>query len=86
LGDVAGGRQHIEIALGLNPRDFGTLYNAACFHALAGEPDRALDLLDQFVTAGHGYPDWLEHDPDLETLRELPRFREIMVRIEKPRR
>jgi adenylate cyclase len=83
LGDVEGGRRNVEAALRLRPEDFGTLYNAACFHALAGEPDRALDLLDRAIATGQGFRDWIEHDHDLASLRGLPRFQQIMARFEQ---
>jgi adenylate cyclase len=82
LGDIEGGRRNVEAALRLRPEDFGTLYNAACFHALAGEPDRALDLLDRAIATGQGFRDWIEHDHDLASLRALPRFRQIMARFD----
>ena len=84
LGDKEAGRRNIEAALRLRPDDFGTLYNAACFHALAGEPDIALDLLDRAISTGQGFRDWIEHDHDLESLRALPRFREILARLDVP--
>ncbi len=84
LGDREAGRRNIEAALRLRPNDFGTLYNAACFHALAGEPDQALDLLDRAISTGQGFRDWIEHDHDLESLRALPRFREILARLDTP--
>ena len=79
LGDATAGARAIDRALALRPDDFGTLYNAACYFALAGDSERALDLLER-ATAGGGYPDWIEHDPDLVSLREQPRFRELLAR------
>ena len=84
LGDKEGGRRSIEAALRLRPDDFGTLYNAACFHAQAGESERALDLFDRAISTGHGFRDWIEHDHDLENLRGLPRFQEILSRLGRP--
>lgn len=81
LGDKEGGRRNVEAALRLRPDDFGTLYNAACFHAQAGEPDRALDLLDQAVATGQGFRDWIEHDSDFDPVRNLPRFGGIVARM-----
>jgi tetratricopeptide (TPR) repeat protein len=45
-----------ERALAMAPEDFSALYNAACFHSLAGEPERALDLLERALAKGNGFP------------------------------
>lgn len=84
LGDPEAGRRNVETALALRPDDYGTLYNSACFHALAGEPARALDLLDRAISTGEGFPDWIEHDADFDSLRDLPRYRALMARFESP--
>lgn len=81
LGDLEGGRRNLEAALRLQPDDFGTLYNAACTYAQMGEGERALDLLERAISAGHGFREWIEHDPDLDNLRGLPRYREILARL-----
>ena len=82
LGDAKGARRNIETALRLQPDDFGTLYNAACTYTHLGDNERALDMLDRALSAGHGFREWIEHDPDLDSLRGLPRYREIMARLE----
>lgn len=82
LGDIEGGRGNLETALRLQPDDFGTLYNAACTYTHMGDHERALDLLECAVSAGHGSRDWIEHDSDLDDLRGLPRYREIMARFD----
>jgi len=82
LGDVEGARRNIGAALRLQPDDFGTLYNAACTYTHMDDPERALDLLERAISAGHGFREWIEHDPDLESLRGLPRYREILARLE----
>ena len=81
MGDLEGGRRNVEAALRLRPDDFGTLYNATCFYAIAGETTRALDLLDYAVAAGHGFRGWIEQDSDLANLHGLPRFKEIVARL-----
>ena len=67
-------------AAALRPDDQTTLYNCACLYSRASEPDRALDCLERALVTGHGFTDWIEHDSDLDPLRELPRFRELLAR------
>jgi adenylate cyclase len=71
--------------LRLQPTDFGVLYNAACNYARMGDADRALDLLDRAVSNGFGSRQWIERDPDFEALRQMPRFRAIVARLDPPR-
>lgn len=85
LGEREEGKRNAEAALRLRPDDYGTLYNAACVYAQAGEPERALDLLDRAVATGFGFRNWIEHDHDFDTVRELPRFREIVSRLDDAR-
>jgi adenylate cyclase len=80
MGDAESGRRHVETALRLKPDDFGTLYNAACFYSLAGELQRALDLLDHGMRTGAGNLAWIEQDPDLKPLWGHPRFHAIVAR------
>ena len=56
------------------------LYNVACLYALEGMTDAALDCLEQALRAGFGHADWITHDPDLESLRALPRFQALLAR------
>lgn len=80
LGDRAGGLVLAEEALALRPNDFSTLYNVACTYCLAGEYDRALDLLERAVERG-GFVDWMLHDSDIAALRDTPRFQSMMARL-----
>jgi len=64
----------IEIGGGA-PVDF---YNLACAHALAGNPDQALDNVERAIGAGVKRRDQYESDPDLASLREMPRFKALM--------
>jgi TolB-like protein/TolA-binding protein len=80
-GDRTRGFERIERSIQLMGDDYATLYNAACFYARAGEPDRALGLLEQTVAGGRGSRRWIEQDPDLDSLREDPRFAGILARI-----
>jgi adenylate cyclase len=82
LGDVDGGRENLEAALRLQPDDFGTLYNAACTFTQMGDHDRALDLLARALASGGGFREWIEKDSDLDALRKLPRYAQIMARFD----
>src|SRR6266540_2781805 len=65
-------------ALTINPDDPLLLYNISCMYSLLGNPNEALDCLEKAVDKGYGQKDWVEHDSDLNSLRELPRFQRIV--------
>lgn len=67
-----------ERAVLLAPDEPQVLYNVACVYALMGEVERAIDCLENSMTRGWGQREWMEHDPDLASLREHPRFRALM--------
>lgn len=58
--------------------DNSDLYIAACLESIAGNVDKALDLLQQSIERGDGDPEWAKQDPDLEWIRDDPRFWEIV--------
>ena len=61
------------------PMDSIIQYNGACFFALAGEHERALDCLENcLVKVGNINREWLEHDSDMDNIRNHPRFAEII--------
>ena len=68
-------------ALELHPDDQGVLINAACTYARADLPERALDLLEKTFARGYGKRDWIEHDPDYDSLRDHPRFRAMLEKL-----
>jgi adenylate cyclase len=72
---------YADKALRLRPDDFSTLYNLACVYSLAGDSERALDMLERAFGHGGGYFDWIVNDPDLVSLRELPRFKQLLGQI-----
>ncbi len=68
-------------ALALDPEDPSVLYNVACTYALLGEADKAIDCLEKSVTSGMGQKEWIENDPDLNSLRAKPRFQALVARL-----
>jgi tetratricopeptide (TPR) repeat protein len=51
------------------------LYDLACLEALAGEHDKALDLLNESVAAGGDrFREYAQTDADFDSIRDDPRF------------
>jgi tetratricopeptide (TPR) repeat protein len=71
-------RHEIKRALKLEPERADIAYNAACAYSLIGDIALALQWLETAVERGHQELWWARVDPDLDPLRELPRFKEIM--------
>lgn len=63
------------------PRNPTLLYNTACAHALAGNADHAIELLERAVAEGYADKASLKTDPDLAPLRSDPRFAAILKRL-----
>lgn len=68
-------------SISLYPDDMSVLVNAACLHAKAGLKEEALDLLDRVFSRGWGKRDWVEHDPDYDSLRDDPRFQAMLAKL-----
>ena len=60
-------------------------YNVACVRALAGNTAGALDALDRIVDRGFTDQELLRTDPDLDAIRDHPRFAELLVGVENAR-
>jgi tetratricopeptide (TPR) repeat protein len=67
-------RQLLQEGLDAKPGSPPLLYNLACAEALAGEPDRALDLLNEAVTAEERFREYAQTDDDFASIRDDPRF------------
>jgi adenylate cyclase len=83
LGEVDKAKEWIDRALAIDPDDTHIQYNAACTWAQLGENERALDLLQKWAShVGRENRDWMEQDPDLDSVRDNPRYRKILDLIE----
>jgi serine/threonine protein kinase/tetratricopeptide (TPR) repeat protein len=76
VGDRDRATRDINGCLERDPRSGDNLYAAACVHALAAEPSRAIDLLKQARARGAGAN--AAADPDLAPLRGDPRFAQVV--------
>jgi adenylate cyclase len=74
-------KQWIERAMEIDPDDGGVMTNAACFYAKDGNTEAALDVLEKMFARGVGQRDWVEHDPDYDSLRDHPRFKAMLAKL-----
>jgi tetratricopeptide (TPR) repeat protein len=69
-------REHEKIAHLLIQKE--DEYNRACFEAICGNTDKALELLRVGLKKGQSSQEWTRRDPDFENLREDPGFKELV--------
>ena len=81
LGRVDEAFEWIGLALEAAPDDTALLYNASCFYARQGIPDKAFEYLGRSVGEGYAHRHWIENDPDWDALREDPQYSKIMSQI-----
>jgi adenylate cyclase len=86
LGDKHRAREWMQRALAFDPNNLSMRYNLAC--ALVqdlGDPDAALDMLDPYfeLVTSSTFIRHLEADPDLDPIREDPRFQEMLAATKK---
>jgi hypothetical protein len=53
-------------------------YNRACLDAICGNADQAIELLRAALENKQTYVDWVLHDPDLDSLRDDERFKQLV--------
>jgi adenylate cyclase len=70
-----------ERAFELAPDDQSVLINGACVRARAGMKEEALGLLERTFAKGFGKRDWIENDPDYDSIRDEPRFQALLERL-----
>ena len=80
LGQREEGDRWMQTAMDKAPNDSIVLYNAACYYALVGEVEKSLDCLENcHFRVGGLNREWLMHDPDLDNVRDLPRFADLLA-------
>ncbi len=94
LGDLytATGRYEEGLKIDLElarqyPDDAYVLYNLGCSYALVGQKEKAMEILSKAVDQGYSESRWMTQDSDLESLRDDPRFKQLVKRAgeKKPR-
>ena len=83
LGEADKAKAWMERALAIDPDDTHIRYNAACMWAQLGEQERSLDLLQTWAShVGPENKDWMLADPDLDSIRQNPRYAKLLDLID----
>ncbi|HEX8285872.1 MAG TPA: tetratricopeptide repeat protein [Pyrinomonadaceae bacterium] len=84
-GDTEAARRELtDGALRVGRANHDVAYWVASAYALVGERDLAFEWLATAVRVGNENKPWFESDPNWESLREDPRFAELMSRVGVP--
>jgi tetratricopeptide (TPR) repeat protein len=70
-------QKHIGIAM-KSIFDSENEYNRACLAAICGNTEQALELLRIALMNKQTYVDWILRDPDLDFIRQDPRFKQLV--------
>jgi len=81
LGEEKLGLEWADRISSAHPQETMTLYGVACSYALVGQTEKALDCMEEAVQYGIIQKKWLEHDPDLRSIRDHPRFKALLERL-----
>jgi tetratricopeptide (TPR) repeat protein len=81
-GRIADGLKMDRKLVRLRPDNATAHYNLACSLALSGRQAAALHSLERAVTLGYDDHDWMEQDPDLTGLKNLPAFQRLLARLQ----
>jgi predicted Zn-dependent protease len=65
----------------LQPENATAHYNLACSLALTKRNVAALRALQQAVQLGYNDFDWMQQDPDLDTLKHRPAFLQLLEQL-----
>jgi len=77
LGETDTAVEYAERSLAIDPDDPMLLYNVACTYTNLGKIEDGLSTLERAVDKGFGHKEWIEHDSDLDPLRETARFKAL---------
>ena len=66
-----------------DPNNAGNYYDAACLHSRMGETEKALEFMKAAFEKGYRRFAHIEMDDDLNEIRELPYFKELILKYKK---
>jgi adenylate cyclase len=79
LGERDRAKEWAARTLAIDPDDLNALYNIACTYLLLGETEDALDLLEKVIPRTKQIM-WWQSDPDLDPIRDHPRYKRLVER------
>jgi adenylate cyclase len=68
-------------SLELRPDDMSALLYAVCLRTKSGLKEEALEIFERACNRGWGKRDWIERDPDYDSLRDDPRFELLLAKL-----
>ncbi len=77
-GNYSEAQKSLEDAIQQKPEYVDPYYNLACLYALKGEVMKSLAQLKKAVSLDESVSEWARRDRDLQNLRGVPGFEEIM--------
>jgi non-specific serine/threonine protein kinase len=80
-GDTKRALEWMRRALAVAPDDPSVHFNAACLFLRLGEQEAAFASLEKSLGRGFGKRDWVDHDPDFDSVRDDPRFKALLTKI-----
>ena len=81
LGEPERASEWIVRALAIDAEEPIIEYNASCVYASLGKTDEAIKCLQASVGLSGISKDWVDNDPDLDPLRDAPRFKALVKKM-----
>jgi len=81
LGDSKRGLEYAQRAVDARPEDPMLLYNVGCIYSMLGRSEDALECLERAAARGLTQRGWYANDSNLATLRDHPRFQQLLARL-----
>jgi tetratricopeptide (TPR) repeat protein len=80
-GRIADGLKMDRKLVRLQPENATARYNLACSLALSKRRADALRTLGEAIRLGYVDYDWMSHDPDLESLKNVREFKALLSQL-----
>lgn len=81
-GRIADGLKMDRKLVRLQPDNATAHYNLACSLALSSRKSEALQALRRAIELGYKDYDWMAQDPDLQGLKQVPAFEQLLRKLQ----